>query len=206
MSENIKPIKRKSAIQLPTPSRAEVELYLYKWDQLESYTSQEKALNKLFHQVYPKNKEIEDILIKVASLNDFYSTNIFSPFLMAKHIHELNIDDRLYAHDESLVHDIAKLQVRNGKIIHMYSFATKYCSHHQGDFYAINDYYVEEVLKYFRAKDKFYLFKNENLKNYSEFLKIIKEFRAYYILENFSVKDIDRYIWQLGKEYFTREY
>lgn len=206
MTENTKPIKWKADINIPTPSRAEVESYLLKWDLLENYTSQEKALNKLFHDVYPMNKNLDDILIKVASLNDFYSTNILSPYLMAKHIHELNIDDRLYAHDESLVHDIAKLQVKPDKVIHMYSFATKYCSHHQGDFYAINDYYVEEVLKYFRTKDKFYLFQNTDLKNYSKFLKIIKAFRAYYKLEHFGVKDIDRYIWQLGKEYFTREY
>jgi len=191
---------------VPTPSREQVLFYLKQWNELENYRDQESALNKLFHNVYPHNKVIEDILIKVVSLNDFYSTKILSPHKMAKHIQELDIDDRLNSHDESLIKDIGRLQVNSEKVINMYSFATKYCSHHINDFYAINDYYVEQVLKYFRSKDMFYSFKNSDLKSYPEFLKIINEFRMYYNLNDFSVKDIDRYIWQLGKEYFKKEY
>ena len=35
--------------------------------------------------IYPKNSDINDILIKCSSLNDFYITNIFSIFPVAKH-------------------------------------------------------------------------------------------------------------------------
>ena len=45
-----------------------------------------------FFDLIPENKQIEDILIKCSTLNDFYSTNIFSIFPVAKHILQLDID------------------------------------------------------------------------------------------------------------------
>ena len=113
-------------IDIPTPCKNEVEKYLKKWDSLENYVLQEKSLDKLFFITYPNNNEIEDILIKVSSLNDFYSTNIFSVFPVAKHILNLDIDNRLKSNDETLVNDIANLSI-NGKKKCFYSFATKYC-------------------------------------------------------------------------------
>ena len=71
-----------------------------------------------------------DILLKVAALNDFYSTNIFSVYPVAKHILSLNIDDRLMTGDVALVSDIQKVTI-NGVEKNFYSFATKYCSHHR---------------------------------------------------------------------------
>ena len=67
-------------IEIPTPSEKEVIKYLKKWDSLENYVLQESALDKLFFKTYPNNNDINDILIKASSLNDFYSTNIFSIF------------------------------------------------------------------------------------------------------------------------------
>ena len=62
------------------PSESEIDSYLKKWDSLENYVLQESSLKKLFFHTYPLNIEMDDVLIKVCSLNDFYSTNIFSPF------------------------------------------------------------------------------------------------------------------------------
>ena len=64
-------------INIPKPSKEEVEKYLKLWDSLENYVLQENSLNKLFYKTYPKNTDIDDILIKASSLNDFYSTNSF---------------------------------------------------------------------------------------------------------------------------------
>ena len=88
-----------------------------------NYVLQENSLNKLFYETYPFNNDINEILIKVSSLNDFYSTNIFSVFSVAKHILTLNIDERLRICDEQLVNDIAKVVI-NGKEKNFYSFAT----------------------------------------------------------------------------------
>lgn len=73
-------------VKIPTPSKKEVEKYIEKWNTLENYLNQENSLNKLFFSLLPENKLIEDILIKTSTLNDFYSTNIFSIFTVAKHI------------------------------------------------------------------------------------------------------------------------
>ena len=150
-------------IKLPTPSVSEVEKYLTKWNLLENYVLQENSLDKLFFNIYPYNNDINDILIKCSSLNDFYSTNIFSIFTVAKHILNLNIDERLQKKDLSLVNDIAKLSI-NGKDKNFYSFATKYCSHHMPTVYPIYDSFVEKVLLYFKKQDKFMDFRKEELK------------------------------------------
>ena len=190
---------------IPKPNKAEVEKYLNKWDSLENYVLQENALNKLFMEVYPNNTDINDILIKCSSLNDFYSTNIFSIFPVAKHILKLNIDERLKNKDTSLVNDIAKLNI-NGKEKCFYSFATKYCSHHFPNDFPIYDSFVEKCLMYFKKKDKFYNFAKEDLKDYDKFKNILLQFKKHYNIDEFNLKDIDRYLWQLGKDYFPKKY
>ena len=149
---------------------------------------------------------MDNILIKVCSLNDFYSTNIYSPFKVAKHIHSLNIDNRLSKGDEKLVNDIAKIKVNKDKTMNFYSFATKYCSHHQPLLYPIYDNYVIKVLNYFNKQDKFSKFTFQELKDYPKFKNVILDFRSFYGLDKFNLKEIDKYLWQVGKEKFPRKY
>lgn len=192
-------------IIIPTPSVVEVEKYLNKWDSLENYVLQENSLNKLFFDLIPNNKSIEDILIKASILNDFYSTNIFSIYPVAKHIFDLDIDDRLQKKDPGLVNEIAKVMI-NGRQKNFYSFATKYCSHHFPAEYPIYDSFVECVLLYFKRKDNFLNFKKEDLKNYEKYKEILISFSKFYGLTQYSLKDLDRYLWQVGKEYFPKKY
>lgn len=121
------------------------------------------------------------------------------------HILELNIDQRLAKHDPTLVDDIAKVNI-SGKDKYFYSFASKYCSHHQPIEYPIYDSYVEKVLKYFFKKDKLIKFENNDLKQYETFKKILLEFQKAYNIEKYNLKDLDRYLWQLGKHYFPNKY
>lgn len=190
---------------IPNPTKNEVEKYLKKWDSLENYVLQEKSLDKLFLITYPNNTDISDILIKASSLNDFYSTNIFSIVTMGKHIYNLNIDTRLKESDETLVNDIASVIIK-GKRKNFYSFATKYCSHHFPKDFPIYDSYVEKVLMYFKKSDNFFNFKREDLKNYSKFKNILMQFKRFYNIDEYNFKDIDKYLWLLGKEYFTKKY
>ena len=192
-------------MKIPNPSKDEVKKYLQKWDSLDNYVLQESSLDKLFLKTYPNNTDINDILIKASSLNDFYSTNIFSIFSVAKHILELNIDERLKAGDETLVNDIAEIIINN-KNKNFYSFASKYCSHHYPTEYPIYDNYVEKVLLYFKKRDKFDDFTKEDLKNYKTFKKILITFKNFYKIDEYDLKEIDKYIWQLGKEYFPKKY
>ena len=197
--------KQKSDIVISRPSAIEVEKYLKSWNNLKNYKLQEDALDKLFFELLPRNEEISDILLKVATLNDFYSTNIFSVYPVAEHILSLRIDERLKQGDVTLVNEIQNVTI-NGVTRKFYSFSTKYCSHHNPNEYPIYDSYVEKVLKYFRKTDKFSKFKNADLKDYQKFKNIIIAFREYYDLEEFNLKEIDQYLWQLGKEYFPNKY
>ena len=134
---------------IPTPCIQEVEKWLKHWDSLPDYTEQEKALDKLFFGEFKANDNLQNILVKCSTLNDFYSTNIFKVYNVAVHILSLNIDERLNNNDPTLVNDIAKLTI-NGKDKYFYSFASKYCSHHNPLNFPIYDSYVEKVLKHFR--------------------------------------------------------
>lgn len=196
----------KNNMQIVRPSKREIEFYLREWDSLENYTLQESSLRKLFTKTYPLNNDLDDVLIKVCALNDFYSTNIFSPFSVAKHIVSLKIDAPLKEENLNIVNRIAKVTMNGGNVINFYSFATKYCSHHKPTTYPIYDSYVEKMLNFCKRKDKFEIFKTEDLKSYKRFREILLSFRKFYSLEQFDLKQIDKYLWQAGKKYFPKNY
>ena len=189
---------------VPEPSVELVEHYLKKWNELEDYSSQEEAVNRVFRD-YNSNKELENILIKCSILNDFYSTNIFKIYPVAKHIQSLNIDTRLKDGDPTLVDEIAKITI-GGKTKNFYSFASKFCSHHNQLDFPIYDSYVHKVLKYYRKVDRFYDFEENDLKVYPKFKNILIEFRSFYKLDKYNLKELDKYLWQFGKEYFPNNY
>ena len=184
---------------LPIPSMVQVEHYLTKWDGLEDYRRQEEALDKLFFRLCPENTCIEDILLKVSTLNDFYSTHIYSTYPVAKHILALDIDERLQAGDLSLVKVIQKVTVK-GTERNLYSFASKYCSHHNPLAFPIYDSYVDEILYQFMKQDHFAFFRRGDLKDYQRFYDFLLAFRSFYGLEKYNLKEIDKYLWQLGKD------
>jgi len=196
---------RNERVNVPKPCREEVLKYLEYWDNLENYRLQEDALDKLFFKICPENKDISDILIKVSTLNDFYSTNIFSVFPVAKHILSLDIDDRLKSGDTLLVDDIANVVI-SGKQKYFYSFATKYCSHHYPLDYPIYDSFVEKLLLYFNKIDHFHDFKKDDLKYYDIYKTVLIKFKQFYGIDEFNLKEVDKYLWQLGKEYFPKKY
>lgn len=191
---------------LVKPCSLEIDSSLKKWDSLENYVLQESSLKKLFTQTYPLNENIDDVLIKVCSLNDFYSTNIYSPFSVAKHIVSLNIDEKLNANDLKIVNKIAEVQMPGDKKRNFYSFASKYCSHHKPSIYPIYDSFAEKMLCYFKEKDKFHKFSKIDLKDYETYKSIIQKFSEYYGLNNYDLKQIDKYLWIKGKENFPKDY
>ena len=197
--------KQKRDVDVPKPSIEQVDFYLAKWNGLENYHLQENALNKLFFGLCASNTDVTDILLKASTLNDFYSTNIFSIYPLAKHICSLNIDSRLKSGDVNLVSDIQHVTIGDTEK-NFYSFASKYCSHHNPLAYPIYDSYVDKVLRYFRNKDGFSDFQDGELKNYIRFKGILIDFRVFYGLDKYNLKQIDQYIWQLGKDYFLKNY
>ena len=193
-------------IEIPRPNKNIIKEYLIKWDNLEDhYIWQESSLDKLFHKDYKYNTDLNEILIKCSCLNDFYSTNIFLIYPVAKNIFDLKIDKRLEQGDPSLVNDIARVNI-SGKEKTFYSFASKYCSHHNNIEFPIYDYFVDRMLIYFQKKDKFSNFKKDDLKDYVKFKNILIDFKKFYDIDEFNLRDIDKYLWIAGKEYFPKKY
>ena len=193
-------------INIPRPNKNIIEEYLVKWDNLEDhYIWQESSLDKLFHEDYKNNTDLNEILIKCSCLNDFYSTNIFLIYPVAKNIYDLKIDKRLEDGDASLVNDIAHVTI-NGVDKTFYSFASKYCSHHNSIKFPIYDYFVDKMLWYFQKKDKFSNFVKDDLKDYVKFRNILNDFKKYYNIDEYNLRDIDKYLWIAGKEYFPKKY
>jgi hypothetical protein len=191
-----------------TPSSDYLSSYLEKWQsspQMENYRLQEKSLGLLFKEFCPANSAIEHVLLKVSALNDFYSTNIFDTYTVAKHIREMNIEARLKNGDPSLVNELAVVSIQNKKR-NFYSFATKYCNHHFPESFPIYDSYVEKMLLHYARTDNFSSFRKEDLKHYESFVKIIKEFQAHYRLGHFSLRQIDIFLWLAGKDSFPPSY
>lgn len=203
INQSGKVLRAKKYVEIPDPTCDEVEQYLGFWNTMENYRLQEKALDKLFVELSPHNDDLSDILIKASTLNDFYSTNIYSIFPVAKHILSLDIDERLNIGDETLINDIKMVEI-GGKVKNFYSFATKYCSHHRPLDYPIYDSYVDKVLRYFRDKDGFVIFDNKDLKKFPEFKFILEQFRIFYGLDKYTLKQLDQYIWLLGKKFFSK--
>lgn len=201
---------RKSVVaEVPCPTKQAVNDYLKKWTELPDYSEQEAALHLLFHDTFHGNDNLSAVLLKCSTLNDFYGTNIFKIYPLAKHIVSLNIDDQLTRGDPQLVNDISEghgIKSRSGKELHLFSFATKYCSHHNPNDFPIFDSYVEKLLLYFRNVDRFSAFTSEELRDYKIFKKVILDFRKAYHLQDFNLKQIDQYLWQLGKEVFPKRY
>lgn len=188
-----------------TPTRDLLSKYLAKWKQLENYRLQEASLGLLFQNLCPENKEIEHVLLKVSALNDFYSTNIFDTYSVARHILTKDIDDRLKTDDYSLVNDIAQISIKN-KNKNFYSFASKYCSHHKPTSYPIYDSFVEKMLLHYKSRDNFDSFDKVDLKNYSHLIKVIRNFQGFYKLDKFTLREIDIFLWLAGKDWFPKKY
>ena len=196
-------MKQKDLPQSYKPSYKDSQQVLYYLKRQQKFVLHERSLNRLFLDLCPQNDKVEDIMIKCSTLNDFYSTNIFDVHAMAEHVLNLNIDKRLRDHDYSLVDDISNVVI-DGKSHHFYSFATKYCSHHQPEKYAIYDSYVEKVLLSLKKKEDFADFRKEDLKDYETYMRVIHSFRQHFGLVKYSIKELDQYVWQLGKWYFNQ--
>ncbi|WP_165176688.1 hypothetical protein [Desulfovibrio sp. ZJ369] len=179
------------------PSKESINEYVVKFDRKNAIT--EKTINKIIN-IYPKNILIEDILTKVVIINRLYSTNIYDIYEMSFGIKRLDIDEYLNKTDLGIVEKIANSYIKAGKHIYCYSFATKYCSFHNNG-YPLYDSIIDKMLCLYNEKDNFSNFRKYDLKNYLTFVRVLNDFITYYTLGDISYKDLDKYLWQYGKDY-----
>lgn len=194
-------------MELKTPSDALVKTYIDKFNNDKRYAIADDIIYKLIAR-FPENKQLDDILIKVSVINDLYGTNIFATFDIANHILSLDIDDRLQAGDPGLVDEIATghglKSKRYGKELRFYSFATKYCNWHNQSAYPIFDSFVERILLAYKRKTPFSKFTQTTLRDYPTFINVIQDFKARFELKNENLKQLDKFLWMYGKEYFKK--
>lgn len=173
----------------------------------EHYSVQGKVTQKLFSQ-HPNNTDLEEILLKAAVLNDFYSTEIKDIYSVAKVLFELKIDSKLKKGDLNLVNEIAietAKKCKSGR--HEYVFASKYCALHKPEIYPILDSKAVKALWTINEKFHFSNFKKSeitNRKKYPEFYirycEIYKDFIERFNLQPLPLLKIDSYLWKLGKD------
>lgn len=189
----------------PKPSPDIIEEWKINWENTEGNTEQEHALKKLFTELLPHNSDLDDVLIKVCTLNDFYSTNIYNVLSVAKVIKDMNFDNTFNS-DEALPKRVDELndKVYEATKKHIYSFSTKFFSHHRPDIYPIYDSYVDKLLRYYRDEYQFFSFKDEKLLNYEGFYEVYIKFKKYFGLTQFTARDIDKFLWQAGKHHFPK--
>lgn len=165
-----------------------------------------KTLKKLIRN-FPTHDNLDEIYLKVVAINSLYSTNIYDTYKIAYHIKERvkNIDFRLERGDLTLVHEIASghhIENKDGKEKVFYSFATKYCSCHNPEHYAIYDTLIQDILikDYNVGKSPKERINYEKLRSYENFMNVISDFKHRHNLNEVSLKDIDMYLWIKGKE------
>ena len=204
-----------------------VDHYINKWEHLENYKEQEIAINLLFKELLPKNDKFENVLLKATVLNKFYSTNILNIYSLSKYIYKIkNLDDRLAIGDKTLIDEISNISVE-GQNRSYYSFASKYCSHHNEELFPIIDSFVEKVIIYLIINDNETIINNKNISDemkfllsgkltkngiqkfirekYNNFVTILADIRCVYNLENVSFRDFDKCLWLWGKDMFLND-
>ena len=44
------------------------------------------------------------------------------------------------------------------------------------------------------------------MKDYTKFRNVLMEFKKFYDIDEYNLRDIDKYLWIAGKEYFPKKY
>ena len=165
----------------------------------DRYPFAEKIIVDTFKE---KRNDIEHIYKKVVLLNSLYSTNIFATFDVALNIMRINrFQARVKAGDLSLVNEVRKNLIGDSPK-DFYSFATKYCHHHNQEKYPIYDSYVESMLiDYLNDLEPNIRLYQKKMKNYEYFKdKVDHLAKLWNLREGYLYSKLDKYLWQKGKE------
>jgi hypothetical protein len=187
---------------LPTPTLELVREYGKRFDTDPITAATESTLSFLLDR-FPKNDDPREVLTKVAAINSLYSTRIFAVVALADQITRLNserrLDDLIDAGDPSAVDLIACQRLGSeSKLIHFYSFASKYCSWHNQRAFPIYDMRARENVWRYQRQRPFREFSGGEIwcyKGYEKYREIITAFRSYYALEELTFKELDKFLY-----------
>ena len=184
---------------IPHPFAFEIQNSFATWEKLPNYPKQEYALEKLF-KYWPQNEDYDEILVKAATLNQFYNTNVYKICDVADLILKHKIDTAFSTFDANVINELNKaIQAKTNR--YAYSFLTKYFAHHSPEKYPIYDSYSGLMLMYYRDKDGFCEFDKDDLLDYNKYYNIYCQFRSHFGLTQFNFRQLDIFLWQAGKQH-----
>jgi hypothetical protein len=178
------------------PTVDEVNKAIARFDR--DYEPFEWLVRQLF-QKYPRNTNFDHVFLKTIVLNKVYNAGVRAEYPVAKHIESLSaLDSLIEEGSDDAVNLIAHVKI-GGRGFCFLSFATKYCNWHNPRAYPIFDKNVRECLRFHRDKDRFAKFTLDSLWTYPTFRNVVDEFRGHYGLGSFDYKDLDKFMFLLGK-------
>lgn len=169
----------------------------------KDYGVEDKMQKLIVEKVYDKDT-YEAILLTAIIINELYSTNIRRIKIMADHIfnHKDEIHSLIADGDAKAVDAIAMghglKSGKNGKEFNFYSFASKYCNYLNPDKFPIYDSYVDQMLASYNLMEHFADFTGTDLRDYGKFSDVVLKFMKHFRLEQFSLREIDKFLWLYG--------
>ena len=188
------------------PSDAEVkQSSTYRASNMPYYVENEPALAMLIN-AHPSSSVFNDVLVKCAVIDRFYSTNIYGNDLnkLARHIVSItDIDVRLQNGDLTLVDEIASCPTVSSYYL---SFASKYCNWHNQRDFPIYDSIVRKILGELNNRFGLGVAKKGDLSKYNVYCQALVNLVKICDLKSvicqnsrIDFKALDRYLWVLGK-------
>ena len=172
-------------------------------DTLERHSLEEGNLIhdklSLLFETFSDNTNLHDVLIKVACVNKIYSTAILNLKPVVDKIVEVHINIDSDIDFVKLVDEISIVEWKNYKRKNL-SFASKYVHFLSKKKTPIYDSYIWILIKAYLNKGKRnFSFQppNNYIEFYNEFNKLKKQFP---ILDKYNNYQIDKFLWQYGKE------
>ena len=178
------------------PTVEEVSKTIQQFDEENRYI--EWLLSLLFAE-FPKNTDSSQVWLKVKILNLLYSTRIQGVDKICDHIISLiDIDSQIGGGSPNAVESIARINF-NEKQRYNISFASKYCSWHNPEAYPIYDSRADACLWHYEKLDQFAHYHRNANYDYAEYVRIVTAFRDRYGLEEFTFKNLDKFLFLTGE-------
>ena len=186
---------------------ATVKSYIDEFDKKQKIA--EGALVEVFGK-YKGSKNVNEIFIMVQMLNQLYSAGLNSNKPLEENTSEkvdvYTMAERLAENAEHVsewLEDADRCTAVNNIIglfpeyDRPYSFVTKYCSWLNSEKYPIADSYSKGVLYHYFGRET----AQSEFNDYNEFCRIFDAFKALEIMNDVSVKNVDKFLWSFGKKY-----
>lgn len=159
----------------------------------------DKAL-RLVYGAYPKNERVEEILSKVALLDNLYRTCLLGKEVeMARHILQQNTNSEI---DRGILEgDLSVIgRIRDGAQDN-YSFASKFLSFHNPNAFPVFDNKVDKLIHGWRGNLGLPMdLVPDALRNYPTYRGILVMLMGKFKLQDLGFKKFDQALWMYAKE------